>query len=67
VVVEPDGTVTLEEDGVLVAEFASIFEAAHSLLEFENWAREQGSWAWPWPSFLDESHPLNPMIMAALN
>jgi hypothetical protein len=60
VTLEPDGGVTLEEDGNLIAEFDNIGGAVRWLFEFEDWARSQDTW--DGRSFRDKDHPLYPVI-----
>jgi hypothetical protein len=67
--VRPDGTVRLEQDDgpdyVISTEFGSIGEAVQCLLDFEVWAKANGTWIGP--SHLDPDHPLYPIICGRLN
>jgi hypothetical protein len=57
---KPDGSVTLEEDGNLIAEFDNIGVAVRWLLKFEKWARNQDTW--DGRSYRDKDHPFYPVI-----
>jgi hypothetical protein len=69
VTVRPNGSVLVEQDEVGTGRvfrvvFDTIGGAVRTFLDFEKWARANGTWIGP--SYCDAAHPLNPLIRDAL-